>query len=276
MKHDPMGEGHRPVPSWGCCAPCWGVREPRAGTRRRDGVGAAPQKGWSQGGRQGLCVQPALPGAHGGGPPWEQVGMADPQARRSPKKPPVQIEGPERTPWLSLQDDLRKGRGERAPPTVTPASGPRDRAALETRLSPARTARSPRRAVPASGRPRAGFPAVLSPPCSHLLPRPAHTHHCPRISLPGAVLLERAGGNMTDGQRSVWTPGHHGPRGLTLPLGAHSSRRAQRPPETPSAIPGSSQTRALGAQGCLSSRTRDPSRACPAVGRQPVLPRTPP
>ena len=215
MKHDPTGEGHRLVPSWGCCAPCWGVREPRAGTRRRDGVGAAPQKGRSRGGRQGLCVQPALPGAHGGGPPWERVGMADPQARRSPKKPPVQTEGLGEDPLaLSVQDDLSEGRGERAPPTVPPASGPRDRAALETRLSPARTARSPRRAVPASGRPRARLSSralpALPPPPPLPSPHPPLSSHLPAWRCPAG-----AGGWKHDRRAEIcvdpWTPRTPGP-----------------------------------------------------------------
>ena len=257
---------------------------PPAGVSGSQELGRGEGTGWEQHPRRG-----GVGGAGRGcvcSPPSQEPMEVDPRgngwAWQTPKPEGAQKnhlcrqKGWERTPWpsqcrMTSAKDVGNGPRPRSPRPPGLGTGQPWRPGFRLpgrREAPGGLSRH-------QGGPGPGFPAVLSPPCRHLLPSPAHTHHCPRISLPGAVLLEQAGGNMTDGQRSVWTPGHHGPRDLTLPLGAHSSRRAQRPPETPSAIPGSSQTRALGAQGCLSSGTRDPSRARPAVGRQPVLPRTP-
>lgn len=207
----PRVRGTGQFPAQGLC-PSWGVREPRAGTRRGDRV-----RGW---GRQGLCAQPTLPGAHGSGPSWEQVGMADPQARRSQK---------------TTCADRRAGRGPHGPlsagwpqrrtqglgpthghPSLR-ASGP---GSLGDQAVTCQAGRKPqvgclgiREAPGPAFQPCFPRPAPTSSPC------PAHAHHHTRIFLPGTVLLEQVGGNKTDGQRSVWTPGHHGPQDLTLPLG---------------------------------------------------------
>ena len=98
--------------------PSWGVREPRARTRRRDGV-----RGW---GRQGVCA------AHPPRSPWKWTlavtgGHGRPPSQKEPKKPPVQTEGPGGDPMaLSVQDGLSKGCRERAPPSHPSlrASGP--------------------------------------------------------------------------------------------------------------------------------------------------------
>lgn len=189
----------------------WGVREPRARTRRRDGV-----RGW---GRQGVCA------AHPPRSPWKWTlvvtgGHGRPPSQKEPKKPPVQTEGPGGDPMaLSVQDGLSKGCRERAPPSHPSlrASGP---GSLGDQAVTCQAGRKPqvgclgiREAPGPAFQRRSPRPAPTSSPC------PAHAHHHTCIFLPGAVLLEQVGGNKTDGQRSVWTPGHHGPQDLTLPLG---------------------------------------------------------
>lgn len=100
----------------------------------------------------------------------------------------------------------------------------------------------------AGGKPQAGCPGIggaLGPafqpcslPCPHLLPlpspRPPLYSHLPAWRCPpGACGWKQDRRTEICPAQAVWTLGHHGPQDLTLPLGAHSGRKAQRPPETP-------------------------------------------
>lgn len=234
-------------------------------------MGAASQKGQSQGeGRQGLHVHPTLPGACGGSPLWEQVGMADPKpegAKNTTFADRRVRKG--RPPAIPAQDDLSEGRGggpAHMHPRLRPSGlgSPGDQA-------PVRPAGSPRQVVPASGRPWAQLsshalcPAPASSPLAS--PRPPlylclPAWRCP----PGAGGWEQDRRTEICPAQAVRTLGHHGPRDLTLPLGAHSSRKAQRPPETPQSHTWEQLDEGPGGSGL--SVLWDPS--C-----HPVLPRMP-